>query len=91
MEALNEKNINIDELQTDENSAKIPSESASEVRQMVYTPAELSVKVAMDMSSVYDMIKKGLKKDYFLVFKSGRTVRVDRESFDRWYMNGGER
>ena len=90
MEALNEENIEFTGLQNEADDVKIPSERAMEVQKMVFTPADIMVMMALPESSVYDLMKKALKTNAFVVIKMGRTYRVDKESFLLWYRNGGE-
>ena len=90
MEALNKENIGFTGLQNVTNDVKMPSERATEVQKMVFTPADIMVMMALPESSVYDLMKKALKTNAFVVIKIGRTYRVDKESFLLWYRNGGE-
>lgn len=60
------------------------------VTSRVYNAAEIRTILGISKAATYDLINKAYReKDLFQVIRIGKSLRVPKESFDKWFNSGG--
>ncbi len=56
----------------------------------VYTAADIRTMLGISKAATYDLINKAYReKDLFQVIRIGKSLRVPKDSFDKWFNSGG--
>ena len=68
---------------------KVQSDICSRLNIRTLTPEDIFILMSFDsMRTCYDFIHRESERGNLIVKRTGRLIRVDEESFIKWYHNG---